>query len=165
VRDVIYTPNGLLPILRWDRERGVTSEPKAESGLSSSHQKHSHISFYRDSEKRDKTALFVGYLEAGMITAQVTERWRPTVNPDGSSNGVLRALADRRAPIVQRVGASDEIVTVAEVRTIAGADGNFRLVQTTDRTVLYMLRSDWVSLGFVVRPTSVSVNGTEVFRG
>lgn len=88
-----------------------------------------------------------------MISAQVTERWHPTTNADGSSNGVLRGVPDRAAPVVGRIPAGGSIVTVAEISTGAtghnGADGNWRLVQTADRTVRYALRSDWISDGFL----------------
>ncbi|MEV4414022.1 peptidoglycan-binding domain-containing protein [Catellatospora sp. NPDC049609] len=56
IREVIYSPDGRT-VLRWDRERGVSSAPKAGEA-SDSHRYHTHISWYRDSEHRDKTAVF-----------------------------------------------------------------------------------------------------------
>jgi peptidoglycan hydrolase-like protein with peptidoglycan-binding domain len=57
IREVIYSPDGRT-VKRWDR-LGVRS-----SG-DSSHLKHTHISYHRDSEGRDKTGLFRRYFEGG----------------------------------------------------------------------------------------------------
>lgn len=85
-----------------------------------------------------------------MIAAQVTEQWQPTQNATtGASNGVLRAVPDRGAPVVDRVPLGGAIVTVAEIITIPGPDGDWRLVKRPDRAVRYALRSDWVSDGFL----------------
>lgn len=53
IREVIYSADGET-VKRWDRLR------KRSSG-DSSHRWHTHISFHRDSEGRDKTALFRRY--------------------------------------------------------------------------------------------------------
>lgn len=59
VREFIYSPDGIR-VLRWDRERGVKSAPRAgEADVS--HLGHSHVSFYRDSERRAKVGLFTPY--------------------------------------------------------------------------------------------------------
>lgn len=62
VREIIYSPDGVR-VLRWDRERGVSSAPISDSDLS--HRTHTHISWYRDSEHRDKTAVFRRFFEEG----------------------------------------------------------------------------------------------------
>jgi len=54
IREVIYTDNGST-VKRWDRLGRRTSGD-------SSHLWHTHISYFRDSEKRDKTTLFKRYL-------------------------------------------------------------------------------------------------------
>jgi len=54
IREVIYTDNGST-VKRWDR-LGI------RSGGDDSHLWHTHISYFRDSEKRDKTTLFKRYL-------------------------------------------------------------------------------------------------------
>jgi len=54
IREVIYTDNGST-VKRWDR-LGI------RSGGDNSHLWHTHISYFRDSESRDKTALFKRYL-------------------------------------------------------------------------------------------------------
>lgn len=55
IREVIYTPDGKT-VKRWDR-LGVRSTGD------SSHLSHTHISYHRDSEARDKTALFRRFFE------------------------------------------------------------------------------------------------------
>lgn len=55
IREIIYSPDG-VQVLQWDRERGITSLPRPHSDLS--HRGHGHISWYRDSEFRDKVAVF-----------------------------------------------------------------------------------------------------------
>lgn len=83
------------------------------------------------------------------ITAVVREQWHPTVT-NGQSNGVLRAVPDRAAPVVSRVPVGSSIVTIAEIKTPAwtGAksNGDWRLVDT-GRAPMFALRSDWVSDG------------------
>lgn len=60
IREVIHSTDGRT-VKRWDRlGRRSTGD--------SSHRWHTHISYFRDSEKRDKTALFERYLaETGLI--------------------------------------------------------------------------------------------------
>jgi hypothetical protein len=54
IREVIYSLDGRT-VHRWDRlKRRTTGD--------SSHTYHTHVSYFRDSEKRDKTALFKRYL-------------------------------------------------------------------------------------------------------
>ena len=55
IREVIYSPDGRT-VKRWDRLG------RRSSG-DSSHLWHTHISFFRDSESRDKTAVFRRYIE------------------------------------------------------------------------------------------------------
>ncbi|GIF16540.1 hypothetical protein [Actinoplanes teichomyceticus] len=54
IREVIYSPDGKT-VKRWDRlGRRSTGD--------SSHLEHTHISYFRDSENHDKTALFRRYI-------------------------------------------------------------------------------------------------------
>lgn len=69
IREVIYSPDG-VQVLRWDRERGMTSLPVPDSDLS--HRTHTHFDWYRDSEFRDKTGPFRRFLQGGtMATTDV----------------------------------------------------------------------------------------------
>ena len=64
IREVIYTPDG-EHVFRWDRERGHASAP-VKSVLRNgrwtqgdmTHLFHTHVSWYRDSEDRDKVGVF-----------------------------------------------------------------------------------------------------------
>lgn len=60
VREIIFSPNGIA-VLTWDRERGVTSYPMARGD--SSHRTHTHVSWYRDSEFRDRAAVFERFFQ------------------------------------------------------------------------------------------------------
>lgn len=55
LREVIFSPDGNA-VLTWDRERGHTSFPLQRGDAS--HKTHSHFSWYRDSELRNRAALF-----------------------------------------------------------------------------------------------------------
>lgn len=58
-REIIYSPDGKT-VLRWDRQRGYNSAPRPGEA-DASHLTHTHISFYRDSEGRDKRPVFAPY--------------------------------------------------------------------------------------------------------
>lgn len=79
VREIIYSPNG-FNVLRWDRERGQGSAPFPDNDLS--HRTHTHISWYRDSEFRDKVGMFRRFFETGGAMADIRQddwdnlRWR-----------------------------------------------------------------------------------------
>jgi hypothetical protein len=78
IREVIYSPDGST-VRRWDRLG------KRASG-DSSHTFHTHISYFRDSENRDKTALFRRYLiETGI------EDDMPTVAEIWQTDGIIEA--------------------------------------------------------------------------
>jgi hypothetical protein len=155
MREIIYSPDGAT-VLRWDRERGYASLPRTGEA-DNSHLIHTHISYYRDSEFRDKVAVFAVYFGGLMqITAQVRQQWTPTINASGSSNGVLRGLPDRGAPILERIPVDGAIVTLAEIRTIDGPNGNWRLVEWPDRIVLYALRADWIAGPILMEPVNDS---------
>jgi hypothetical protein len=72
IREIIYSPDGVT-VLRWDRERGVTSQPFPDSDLS--HRTHTHVSWYRDSELNDRAAPFRRFFEGDddMNEAQAQE--------------------------------------------------------------------------------------------
>lgn len=60
IREVIYSTDGRT-VRRWDRLGHRTTGD-------SSHTFHTHISYFRDSEKRDKTALFLRYFAQAGLT-------------------------------------------------------------------------------------------------
>lgn len=55
IREIVFSPDGNA-VLTWDRERGVNSFPAPRGNLS--HRLHTHCSWYRDSEFRDRAAVF-----------------------------------------------------------------------------------------------------------
>ena len=90
-----------------------------------------------------------------VITVVKREQWVPTANSTtGLSNGVLREVPERSAPVTVRVPLGTPIVTIAEVKTGPGgakSNDDWRLVESTG-TPLYALRSDWQSQGSPVPP-------------
>lgn len=142
IREFIYSPDGVT-VLRWDRERGFASDPKAGEA-SASHTGHSHTSWYRDSEMRDKIAPFRGWFEGGdmRLTTIKGEDWTPTTGASGASNGVLREQPITSAPIVARIPAGTPVRSIAEITTTAATDSNWRLTEHLGRP-MYLLRRDW----------------------
>jgi len=61
IREIIYTDDGKR-VLRWDRENGQDSPPHTGEA-DDSHLTHTHISKYRDAEKRRLTPLFQRWQE------------------------------------------------------------------------------------------------------
>ena len=75
IREIIFSPDGRR-VLRWDRERGQTSFPR-EGEADNSHLWHTHISWYRDSEQRDKLAPFKAFFEPVKVNY-----WGPEIAAD-----------------------------------------------------------------------------------
>ena len=67
MREIIYSPDGAT-VLRWDRERGYSSAPKAGEA-DTSHLTHTHISWYRDAEARDHRTAFLPYFEEDLVNS------------------------------------------------------------------------------------------------
>lgn len=59
IREVIYSPDGIA-VRRWDRLR------RRSSG-DDSHLTHTHVSFFRDAEDRDKVGVFQRFFEGGSM--------------------------------------------------------------------------------------------------
>lgn len=63
IREVIWSPDGKV-VRRWDHNTGKIYVGGDGTGQGDdSHLWHTHISYYRDSEKRDKVAVFRRYFE------------------------------------------------------------------------------------------------------
>lgn len=78
IREVIYTIDGKV-VMRYDRERGAASTPRpGEANLS--HLTHTHVSFYRDSERRSKVGIFTPYF--ALLTAPVPPKPAPSSKED-----------------------------------------------------------------------------------
>jgi hypothetical protein len=111
MREVIYSPDGKV-VLRWDRERGYTSAPRGGEA-DTSHLTHTHVSWYRDAEKRDHTTAFRPYFapppEDDEMPVAVSEHLDATI---GLTNGV--GLYDYPAGNLLRV------VTVTDPKAVPG---------------------------------------------
>jgi len=84
LREIIYSPDGRT-VKRWDR-LGIRTTGD------SSHTTHTHFSWFRDSEKRDKTALFRRYFtEIGLLAAPAMEDDMP-LTPDDADLVIDRLL-------------------------------------------------------------------------
>ena len=70
MREIIYSPDG-TKVLRWDRERGATSDPQTGEA-DASHLTHTHISWYRDAQTRDHTTAFRPYFEGASMGTSFT---------------------------------------------------------------------------------------------
>ena len=91
LREIIYSPDGVR-VLRWDRERGIASDPR-EGEADNSHRSHTHVSFYRDSEARAKVPTFSGWFAAPdppppedpTVTPEQVKLLQTTLNKLGAS--------------------------------------------------------------------------------
>lgn len=77
VREIIYSPDGVT-VQRWS---GIDGQLHTGAGNGdSSHRWHTHISYFRDSENRDKVALFAPYWEDEDMGVD----WYPLPGGDGT---------------------------------------------------------------------------------
>ena len=128
IREIIYTVDGKT-VLRWDRERGYASPPRAGEA-DDSHLTHTHVSFYRDAEARDKRPVFAPYfapmLEGVMapITSETaalidTPAGAPLYDLDGTTK--LTTLSDAFASRTSPYGVGPKraiFVTIGGVRRV-----------------------------------------------
>ena len=142
IREIIFSADGKR-VDRWDGMDGTPGVVRKGPGQGDdSHLKHTHISYFRDSENRDKVGLFRRFFEEGdvRITLIKGEDWLPTPNATtGLSNGVFREVPERGAPIVHRVDLGVAVRSIAEVLSNGQ---NWRLTEHDGRPA-YLLRSDW----------------------
>jgi len=82
IREIIYSPDGKA-VLRWDRERGFASAPRPGEA-DASHLAHTHVSWYRDSAKRDKTTVFRRFFELSAPVEPPDTSTAPRVRVEGS---------------------------------------------------------------------------------
>jgi hypothetical protein len=113
IREVIYSLDGQT-VKRWDRLKKRTSGP-------SSHRTHTHISYFRDSEGRDKTALFRRYLtEIGLLEDDMTPDQLVAALNSKDGQAALR-LAAGVGVHNQKLGHSDITIGVA-LQNLLGLD-------------------------------------------
>lgn len=111
VREFIYSPDG-VKVLRWDRERGVASAPRAGEA-DNSHLGHSHISFYRDSERRSKVGLFSPYYSQRPVTPA-----SPKEAPMTTGNRLTDAIVTRAGYLANELKAGDNEAALAQLAKI-----------------------------------------------
>lgn len=121
IREIIYTPDGKT-VRRYDRL-------KIRTGGDNTHLTHTHISYFRDSESRDKTALFRRYFEGGddvelndtvKMTDKAGNRYSygraagadsTTVNGAlGAARGAFYHLERRAIPALARIEATLKVI-------------------------------------------------------
>jgi hypothetical protein len=125
IREIIYSPDGDT-VLRWDRTRGVTSRPR-EGEADNSHRTHTHISWFRNSQERDKTALFGRFFDQPVGAARVA------------------AVAHRPAPKPHRTASKGEVVKSFRVPRQSS-------VCTVPKGVRLFEASDLKKVAFVIDP-------------
>lgn len=127
-REVIGSTDG-IKVLRWDRERGYDSLPRAGEA-DDSHLYHTHISFYRDSESREKVTAVKPYFEPtqevpvtpDQIKAQQTAINAAGWNPPLVVDGIYGPLTEQAALATFAKVTQQTNVIVAQKQTITAKD-------------------------------------------
>lgn len=103
MREIIYSPDGKT-VLRWDRQRGYASAPRPGEA-DSSHLTHTHISFYRDTEAKDKRPIFAPYFATEDQTMPELSQYLPGYSAvlKGTSN--VRTAPDLSGSLIRTVPA------------------------------------------------------------
>lgn len=112
IREVIYSPDGKT-VFRWDRERGFASKPK-KGEADDSHLTHTHISWYRDAEKRTKTGVFKRFFEGGPPTP--TPKPKTPKKPKGE---IVKSFAVPVVPTIATVPKGTRLFVASDLRDIA----------------------------------------------
>ena len=113
IREIIYSPDG-KKVLRWDRQRGFASKPKAGEA-DDSHLSHTHVSWYRDSQKRDKTGVFRRFFDGGPPTALKKEPKKPT-KPKGE---VVKSFTVPLAPAIATLPKGTRLFAASDLKEVA----------------------------------------------
>jgi hypothetical protein len=139
IREVIYSPDGRT-VKRWDRLGKRTSGDD-------SHLSHTHISYHRDAEARDKVGLFKRYFEPeatmAITDADVLKIWGYT-NPsltkmdayailrDKGLEQQIRAEQSKQTALLQQVLAAQSDLTEAEIAAAVKAGVEAALPSVSD---------------------------------
>jgi hypothetical protein len=128
IREVIYSPDGKV-VKRWDRLGKRTSGD-------SSHLSHTHISYHRDAEARDKTGLFKRYFESeanmAITDADVLKIWgyknialtkmdAYAILRDKGLEQQIRAEQAKQTVLMQQLLAAQSDLTEAEIAAAVAA--------------------------------------------
>lgn len=112
IREIIYSPDGRV-VRRWDRLA-------IRSTGDLSHLSHTHISYHRDSEQRDKLPLFRRYFEGDDVSAAEVWETKTTNVRQGKGTTTLQTL--RYANEYAYRAAQSSAETLALMRVAAGED-------------------------------------------
>jgi hypothetical protein len=147
IREIIFSPDGNA-VLTWDRERGVTSFPLQRGD--SSHRVHTHFSWYRDSENRNRHAVFERFFEEGLAhmaeftQEQIDSIYFTLVQADGW------AIHARAAALQQAAGRMEPKLNAVE-STLAAVQAKLDTLTTptvvTDEQLERVLKKVLGSLG------------------
>lgn len=115
IREIIYSPDGKT-VLRWDRERGFASKPRKHEA-DDSHLTHTHVSWYRDAEKRDKTGVFKRFFEDGPPTPK--PKPSPTPKPKPKPGEVVKSFTVPVVPTIATVPKGARLFVASNLQEIA----------------------------------------------
>jgi hypothetical protein len=136
IREIIYSPDGVV-VLRWDRERGYGSLPQP-STASKSHTTHSHVSRYRDSERRDKIAVFAPFYAELPDTSTGDEMPGVRAEPVGKTvGGIFRAL--RAGDAIPIIGGTRTPIAAGAIRHVVGP---YQILAFADPTRLFYIGTE-----------------------
>lgn len=141
LREIIYSPDGSR-VLRWDRERGYQSAPRPGEA-DASHLTHTHVSWYRDAQRRDHVTAFRPYFDQEAADVRLTtvkgEDWR------AGADVTMFAEPDPAAPVVTVLPAGAIVRTIAEA---VGADkGSWRLTELAGKAAWFRYRNPAGAVG------------------
>jgi hypothetical protein len=114
IREIIYSPDG-KKVLRWDRQRGVTSRPRPGEA-DDSHLTHTHISWYRDSESRDKVALFERFFDGAVAPAAPHTTPTTTPKPPGE---IVKSFTVPTVPSICTVAKGVQLFEASDLKKVA----------------------------------------------
>ena len=98
IREIIYSPDGKI-VQRWS---GIDNSIHTGAGNGdSSHLQHTHLSYFRDSEQRDKIAVFRPYFEDDMtgLMLRFVDRVNGIATVTGSGHALIRTDNQLNVPI------------------------------------------------------------------
>jgi len=117
IREIIYSPDG-KKVLRWDRERGVASKPK-EGEADDSHLTHTHVSWYRDSQKNDKTGVFRRFFDGGPPTALKKQPKKSGQKSTKPKEEVVKSFTVPLAPAVATLPKGTRLFEASDLKKVA----------------------------------------------
>ena len=143
MREIIYSPDGKT-VLRWDRQRGFASAPRPGEA-DDTHLTHTHVSWYRDAEKRDHTTAFRPYFETG-AAVPTPSSYIPGYTAFVKKTGNVRSAPALTATIYRVSAGENWLVTCWEKGQVDPADGSDQwLVQWANNRWEYTAHSNITS--------------------